>query len=162
MPLQREASIDYGEVGFAAMGHSGHIIVEAAVIISQVGALGGGVAGGEGMMDSEVYVCGLNCFLCTLCIPASLTCTQYRVFHETLINWCWFHMMCMYVLYCMGYVGIIIIHVVMTFMYAPSSTSYTPCDLCAPCITCRCTQCGFMTLSCLGMSCSGYRQGAAC
>lgn len=56
MPLQREASIDYGEVGFAAMGHSGHIIVEAAIIISQVGALGAGSGRREGMMGSVVCV----------------------------------------------------------------------------------------------------------
>ena len=36
---QREASIDYGEVGFVAIGHPGRVIVEAAVIISQIGTL---------------------------------------------------------------------------------------------------------------------------
>ena len=54
--LQREASIDYGEVGFAALGHSGRIIVEAAVIISQVGSLTSG-SSERGRVDVKYYIC---------------------------------------------------------------------------------------------------------
>ena len=59
---QREASIDYGEVGFVAIGHSGRVIVEAAVIISQIGTLVGWTWSGPWRRDDVLY----DVFTCAL------------------------------------------------------------------------------------------------
>ena len=59
---QREASIDYGEVGFVAIGHSGRVIVEAAVIISQIGTLVGWTWSGPKRRDDVLY----DVFTCAL------------------------------------------------------------------------------------------------